>query len=128
RVQLEDLLQQRQVAIEALEQSESRLETVENEGPSLHQIYIEAQTAFKQIEARLRRFHQVDGQLQCNYCGQPLTVEHLETERNHLEKGLAAAQTAAIEAEMAYQKALNEHQLLRQTVKSETEHKNALHL
>lgn len=51
---------------------------------------------------RLTRFQSIDGQPTCSYCGQPLTSEHLDAERQRIEAELR-------EAKQMYQEALDQY-------------------
>jgi DNA repair protein SbcC/Rad50 len=38
-----------------------------------------------QCQGRFERFHSIEGEATCSYCGQPLTAEHLDAERQRIE-------------------------------------------
>ena len=58
----------------------------------------EAGALLAELQRRQVRFDSVDGAAACSYCGQPLTKEHLATERARLEAELKSRETGALEA------------------------------
>ena len=75
----------------------------------VHNIARDAQLAARHtlttVEEHLIFFGEVDGQPECRYCGQVLTPEHLERERERLLAEKAAAQQQHAEAEQAVEAA-----------------------
>lgn len=65
---------------ESIQQRDTIQEIVQN----LYQSVTDAHAYLKQVIAREKRFHEVEGKPQCHYCGQPLTFDHLEAERHRL--------------------------------------------
>lgn len=57
-----------------------------------------SETLQKELENRLKRFKQIEGKPTCDYCGQELTPEHIETERAQLEGIVAEAKQTTLEA------------------------------
>lgn len=73
-----------------------------------------AQTLCDAAKRQLDRFEEVEGQPTCSYCGQKLTHEHLESERQRLKAELGDAQQHMekakdqYEAALAFQRAIEE--------------------
>lgn len=57
----------------------------------LSHVVTESETLLSETRKQLRRFHEVEGKPTCTYCGQPLTPEHLEVERERLQNELESA-------------------------------------
>jgi exonuclease SbcC len=55
---------------------------------------VRCETLLNESRERLRRFSEIDGAQVCRYCGQPLTAEHLERERQRLTAELEQARQA----------------------------------
>lgn len=62
----------------------------------------------KQAESRLDRFNKVDGQPACDYCGQELTAEHLESERARIMEEIGLAKEANQQAEQSVREVTSE--------------------
>jgi DNA repair exonuclease SbcCD ATPase subunit len=74
------------------------------------------ETLQKESEKHLARFQSIDGQPTCSYCGQALTSEHLDAERQRIEAELQEARRVCQEAlaqhtTMAQQKKILETKL-----------------
>jgi DNA repair protein SbcC/Rad50 len=72
------------------------------------------QTLHDAASQQLDRFEKVDGQPTCVYCGQKLTPEHLENERQRLITELEAAKQRMQESEVQYKDALTVQSSLEQ--------------
>ena len=68
-------------------------------------------TLQEESEKRLARFQSIDGQPTCSYCGQPLTSEHLDAERQRIEAELQ-------ETWRVYQEALAQYTTMAQQRRS----------
>jgi exonuclease SbcC len=74
-----------------LEKALKRLSEVEEREPQLRQEVLNAQaratelqTLREQIRKRVERLKSQENLAECEYCGQPLTAEHIETEKNRI--------------------------------------------
>lgn len=75
-------------------------------------------TLQEESKKRLARFQSIDGQPTCSYCGQPLTSEHLDAERQRIEAELQ-------EARRVYQEALAQYTTMAQQKKSWSKNSNS---
>jgi DNA repair protein SbcC/Rad50 len=109
---------------ERYKELENKKEETESALDNAKKRAVEAQTRVEHIEERLDRFSQVDGRATCDYCGQKLTTEHLESERKKIETKLRAARKAEQEAEQNAKEAVanrrsNTNELKKSTVRLE---------
>ncbi len=74
----------------------------------------EARTLLMEAQKRLKRFEEVEGKPQCDYCGQYLTAEHIETERKRVESELREKEKNAQEAEQSLKTAVEQQRSLEQ--------------
>ncbi len=121
----------------AYEQATTQLQTLQKnketirDQVSLQHSKVESQRALlTQCRERSKRFHSVEGGATCRYCGQPLKAEHLESERQSIQKELQ-------ERENCLQLCINEYnvaqkqqqaieQEIEQTQQAEQQQKTAL--
>jgi exonuclease SbcC len=71
---------------------ESKAKAAERQVVQIRKELIRAETLLNELVDRINRFNQVAELHNCNYCGQPLTVEHLSQERTRLEEERSAAE------------------------------------
>ncbi len=71
-------------------------------------------TLQEESEKRLTRFQSIDGQPTCSYCGQPLTSEHLDAERQRIEAELQETQRVYQEALAQYTTMAQQRRILEQ--------------
>ena len=67
----------------------------------------EARVQLTQAETRWERFNKVDGQPRCDYCGQELTANHLESERVRIEAEINLAKDANQRAEQGVREVMS---------------------
>lgn len=71
-------------------------------------------TLQEESEKRLTRFQSIDGQPTCSYCGQPLTSEHLDAERQRIEAELQETRRVYQEALAQYTTMAQQRRILEQ--------------
>jgi exonuclease SbcC len=87
----QELSNQEKLLAEFEQQSSLLLEqstALNNKLNSLQSDAASKKTLQEESEKRLARFQSIDGQPTCSYCGQPLTSEHLDAERQGIEAEL----------------------------------------
>lgn len=65
----------------------------------------ESQLLFNQAHERLERLSQLDGHVACDWCGQPLTPQHLDAERLRLETELGTSESERDSALTSFEQA-----------------------
>lgn len=88
-----------------LQKIEIHLIIVQHVTEEARQEQTSAKTLLDEAKKHLAHFKEVDGQTNCNYCGQPLTAEHLEKERARLEQEVQRAKDALANAQQKYKAA-----------------------
>lgn len=88
---------------------EERVNAVKEAVQEASQIQTTTKTLLIEAKKHLSHFEEVDGQANCSYCGQPLTMEHLQKERIRLETEVQTAQNAFIVAQQ-HHKAMSDQQ------------------
>lgn len=73
-----------------------------------HTKQVEAETLLKEVQEKISRFNQVTADKKCRYCGQPLTPEHIESEKAQLARELEESKQSAQKAKEE-QKVASEH-------------------
>ena len=100
--EITDIQSRLATANQALEQASNRLEIC-SDAVRIAQLKKEA------AAERLKRFHDVDSKPACDYCGLPLTPEHLDAERLRLEDAVQQTILAEQAAQTEAQKVAAEH-------------------
>lgn len=96
------------------EEIEALLETARQKAADIH-------AQLKHTEDRLGRFDKVDGHPTCDYCGQDLSADHLESERSRIEEEIKLARKAERQAEQGVKEALSERKANALALKKLTE-------
>jgi DNA repair exonuclease SbcCD ATPase subunit len=63
-------------------------ETIREQVSSLLSEVASQKALLRQCQVRFDRFHSIEGGATCSYCGQPLTAEHLDAERQRIKEEL----------------------------------------
>ncbi len=63
-------------------------ETIREKVSTLQREVASQEALLVQCQERFERFHSIEGGATCSYCGQPLTAEHLDTERQRIKEEL----------------------------------------
>ncbi len=87
---------------------EERKEKIEALLETAKQKVAEARAQLTHAEDRLGRFDKVDGRPTCDYCGQELTAEHLESERSRIEEEIKLKTKAEQQAGQGVQALISE--------------------
>jgi DNA repair protein SbcC/Rad50 len=86
----------------------------------------EARAQLKQAESRWERFNKVDGQPRCDYCGQELTANHLESERDRIKAEINLAKDANQRAEQGVREVTSEQSANALALKALSDQLNSL--
>ena len=70
----------------------------------------EAQLLYNQAQERLQRLSQLEGAAECEWCGQPLTPEHLEAERHRLDTELRERDAERVAARANFEQAVTDRE------------------
>ena len=63
-------------------------ETIREQVSILQSEVASQKALLRPCQERFERFHSIEGGATCSYCGQPLTAEHLDAERQHIQEEL----------------------------------------
>ncbi|HEU5382304.1 MAG TPA: SMC family ATPase [Ktedonobacteraceae bacterium] len=74
------------------------------------------QALFGERQRRFDRFHLIEGGATCDYCGQPLTPEHLNTERLHVQQELQQQKDLVQNCQARYDEAQKHLQMIEQEI------------
>ena len=90
------------IKVDELQKIEIHFIAVQRVAEDARQEQTSAKTLLGEAEKHLAHFKEVDGQTNCNYCGQPLTAEHLEKERARLEQEIQCAKDVLVSTQQKH--------------------------
>lgn len=79
-------------ALQKLKEAEEGLERARQTDSDARAAEVKAKTRLEEVQAREERFSQVEGEKVCRYCGNEMTPEHVEKEKETIHKELLDAE------------------------------------